>query len=48
MSGLENLRLRMNYHGGARQKSRMNEDKLVALKKALCLSGGNRSFSGWT
>ena len=38
MSGLENLRLRMNYHGGARQQSRMNEDKLVALKKALLYS----------
>lgn len=38
MSGLENLRLRMNYHGGARQQSRMNEDKLVALKRALLYS----------
>lgn len=38
MSGLENLRTRLNYLGGARQQSRMNEDKLTTLKRALLYS----------
>lgn len=38
MSGLDNLRTRLQYHGGERQISRMNEDKLRTLKKALLYS----------
>ena len=38
MSGLENMRTRMNYIGGKRQVDRMNEDKLRTLKKALLYS----------
>lgn len=38
MSGLENLKTRLDYAGGSRQISRMNEDKLRSLKKALLYS----------
>lgn len=38
MSGLENLATRLQYYGGNRQVSRMNEDKLRSLKKALLYS----------
>jgi len=38
MSGLETLRARLGYRGGNRQISRMNEDKLRSLKKALLYS----------
>lgn len=38
MSGLETLAVRLQYYGGNRQVSRMNEDKLRSLKKALLYS----------
>ena len=38
MSGLENMRKRVEYYGGQRQIERMNEDKLRSLKKALLYS----------
>lgn len=38
MSGLENMKTRINYQGGKRQVDRMNEDKLRSLKKALLYS----------
>lgn len=38
MSGLETLKQRINYAGGKTQISRMNEDKLRSLKKALLYS----------
>ena len=38
MSGLETLAARLQYYGGNRQVSRMNEDKLRSLKKALLYS----------
>ena len=38
MSGLDNLRTRLSYAGGGRQESRMIEDKLRTLKKALIYS----------
>ena len=38
MSGLEDLVTRLDYRGGVQQVSRMNEDKLDALKKALVRS----------
>lgn len=34
----DNMNLRLNYMGGARQQDRMNEDKLRTLKKALLYS----------
>lgn len=38
MSSLDNMKARLNYHGGGRQIDRMNEDKLRSLKKALLYS----------
>ena len=38
MSGLQNLSTRLNYYGGTSQESRMREDKLRSLKKALLYS----------
>lgn len=38
MSGIENLRTRLNYSGGKAQIDRMNEDKLRSLRKALLYS----------
>ena len=38
MQGLENLKIRLNYMGGKKQQSRMNEDKLRTLRKALLYS----------
>lgn len=38
MSGLDNLKNRLNYFGGERQQSRMNADKLRTLKRALLYS----------
>lgn len=38
MSGLDNLKKRLNYYGGKQQQSRMIEDKLRSLKKALIYS----------
>jgi hypothetical protein len=38
MSGLENLKTRLNYMGGSRKESRMQVGKLRALKKALISS----------
>lgn len=38
MSGLDRLKTRLNYMGGSRQESRMQEGKLRALKKALLYS----------
>ncbi len=38
MSGLDNLKTRLNYTGGQRQQDRMNKDKLKTLKKALLYS----------
>ena len=38
MSGLDNLKTRLNYMGGGKQQGRMNEDKLRTLKKALIYS----------
>ena len=38
MSGLDNLKTRLNYIGGSRKESRMQEGKLRALKKALISS----------
>ena len=38
MSGLKNLSIRLNYCGGSSQESRMREDKLRSLKKALLYS----------
>lgn len=38
MSGLENLKIRLNYNGGNKQIDRMNKDKLKSLKKALLYS----------
>jgi hypothetical protein len=38
MSGLNNLKTRLEYQGGARQIDRMNNDKLRSLKKALLYS----------
>lgn len=38
MSGLDNLKSRLSYAGGVRQITRMNEDKLRSLKKALIYS----------
>ena len=52
MLGLENLKNRLKYMGGANQEARMNVDKLRTLKKALLYSyqaatailSGNREF----
>lgn len=38
MSGLDNLKTRLNYSGGSNQEGRMNIDKLKSLKKALLYS----------
>ena len=38
MDALDNMRHRLNYNGGAPQQSRMIEDKLKSLKKALLYS----------
>ena len=38
MSALDNMRTRLNYHGGEPQQSRMINDKLRSLKKALLYS----------
>ena len=38
MSGLENLKSRLNYNGGSTQEGRMNLDKLRTLKKTLLYS----------
>lgn len=38
MSGLDNLRGRLNYHGGAKQQDRMIDDKRRTLKSALLYS----------
>ena len=38
MSGLDNLKTRLNYMGGSRKESRMQQGKLRALKKALISS----------
>ena len=38
MSGLDNLKTRLNYMGGSRKESRMQDGKLRALKKALISS----------
>jgi hypothetical protein len=38
MSGLDNLKTRLNYMGGGRKESRMQQGKLRALKKALISS----------
>lgn len=38
MSGIEDLQTRLTYRGGPQQVTRMNEDKLDALRKALVRS----------
>ena len=38
MSGLDNLKIRLDYRGGEPQIDRMNKDKLKSLKKALLYS----------
>lgn len=38
MSGLDNLKARLNYRGGAKQEDRMVADKLQSLRKALLYS----------
>ena len=38
MSALDNMRLRLQFNGGEKQQSRMIEDKLKSLKKALLYS----------
>lgn len=38
VSSLDNMRMRVNYNGGANQQDRMNEDKLRSLKKAMLYS----------
>ena len=38
MSGLENMRTRINYVGGKNQQGRMNCDKAATLRKALLYS----------
>ena len=38
MSSLDNLKVRLNFDGGANQEQRMNLDKLRSLKKALLYS----------
>ena len=38
MSGLEDMKTRLNFNGGNRQVDRMNLDKLKSLKKALLYS----------
>ena len=38
MDALDNMRRRLNYNGGTPQQSRMIEDKLRSLKKALLYS----------
>ena len=38
MDALNNMRLRLNYNGGTFQQSRMIDDKLKSLKKALLYS----------
>ncbi|MDO4967017.1 MAG: hypothetical protein Q4E51_09970 [Lachnospiraceae bacterium] len=38
MTALENLKTRLEFDGGTRQQSRMAEDKLKSLKKALLYS----------
>ena len=38
MKALDNMRHRLNYNGGSAQQSRMIEDKLKSLKKALLYS----------
>ncbi len=38
MSGLENLKTRINYQGGKEQQARMKSDKVHSLKKALLYS----------
>lgn len=38
MSGLDNLKTRINWNGGGRQQERMNLDKVRSLKKALIYS----------
>lgn len=38
MSGLENLKTRLNYVGGGNQQGRMNRDKVASLRKALLYS----------
>ena len=38
MSGLENMRTRINYVGGKNQQGRMNRDKAATLRKALLYS----------
>ena len=38
MSGLDNLKTRLQYAGGKNQESRMQADKLKTLKKALLYS----------
>lgn len=38
MAGLDNLNIRLKYHGGAKAEDRFVEDKLKTLKKALLYS----------
>lgn len=38
MSGLDNLKTRLQFYGGGKQESRMQSDKLKTLKKALIYS----------
>lgn len=38
MSAIDNMRKRVNYHGGAKQIDRMNADKLRSLRRALLYS----------
>ena len=38
MSGLDNLRTRLNYQGGIKAESRFQKDKEKSLKKALIYS----------
>lgn len=38
MSGLDNMKARINYNGGKNQQDRMIEDKLRSLKKAMLYS----------
>ena len=38
MNGLDDMKMRLNYAGGAPQQSRMIADKLRSLKKALLYS----------
>lgn len=38
MSALDNLKTRIDYYGGPNQESRMNNDKLYSLRKALWYS----------